>query len=116
MAARKASGSAFFLPLTFLCELCALARNKYYIFPGRIVRGRRESIISRQDAKLAKESQRRTPPISEGWSTARGLITRRFRRGAKTHMPVKGNFHEYCPIMRRPRFCNFLARTMPQWP
>jgi hypothetical protein len=52
--------------LNFLCELCVLARNKYYIFPGRVGAGRREKHYLSQRRKARKGNSKATARMFAG--------------------------------------------------
>jgi hypothetical protein len=55
-----------FSPLNFLCGLCVFARNKYYIFPGRLGGGRREKHYLSQRRKARKGNSKATARMFAG--------------------------------------------------
>src|SRR5215471_5860275 len=70
------------LPLNFLCELCVFARDNALTSSPDDSAWEDVVFVSRQDAKLAKEIQRRKAADPEVLRAPRGLPRRRFRRAA----------------------------------
>jgi hypothetical protein len=71
------------LPLNFLCELCAFAGDNAFTSSPASSAWEDVVFVSRQDAKLAKEIQRRKAADPEALRAARGLTNPSLRTGAK---------------------------------